>query len=285
MIKFTNSFKPLALSTTLLLAGLVGGCGDSNNYGGGGYNGGGSNPSAGAGPTGGTCTGSACVDLGTAANYSVLAESAITTTGTTVVNGNVGLSPAAKSDFGGWSQADDSTNTYATSVYVVAPGKMYASNHTGGTTPADLTLAIGHKDAAYAAAAAKPTPPTPVCPGTGAFDGTVVPALAPGVYTCAVNVTIPNSFTLNGSATDVWVFQITGTLTQAANTQIILTGGALPRNVFWQVSDVVAIGADAVMQGIVLGFSTISMGSGASVNGRLLGNTDITFIANTVTLP
>jgi hypothetical protein len=143
-----------------------------------------------------------------------------------------------------------------------------------------MTAAQTDMGLAYTDAAGKPG--GAACPGAGNMGGLT---LAAGVYTCAINVTIPTNLTLSGSATDVWVFQIAGTLTQAAATQVILTGGALPKNVFWQASGVVAIGANALMQGIVLGFDTISMQNGAAINGRLLGKTDVTLIANTVTLP
>ncbi len=63
----------------------------------------------------------------------------------------------------------------------------------------------------------------------GSFLITGLPA---GVYTCAVNVTIPGTLTLNGSATDVWVFKITGKLTQSNGIHVNLTGGALPQKRF-----------------------------------------------------
>jgi hypothetical protein len=98
-------------------------------------------------------------------------------------------------------------------------------------------------------------------------------------------VTIPANFTLNGNATDVWVFQITGTLTQASATQVILTGGALPKNVFWQVTGTVDIGTTAVMQGVVLAQTNIAVRTGATVNGRLLAQTAVTLDQATVTVP
>lgn len=274
--------RPLTWSALILLAAVTAGCGGGGNHGGGG-----SSTAAGSGPTGSNCTGAACVDLGTAANYSILAETGVSTTGVTSVNGNIGLSPAAKVFLTGWSQTDDVTDTYATSALVVAPGKLYAANNIGGTTSSDLSVAVANKDTAYTAAANKAPAGgglITACPGVGVLGGLT---LGPGVYTCAVNVTIQTgtNLTLNGSATDVWVFQITGTLTQAASTQVILTGGALAKNVFWQVSDVVTIEPSASMQGIILGFSTIAMQSGATITGRLLSNTDVTLIANTITLP
>jgi hypothetical protein len=112
--------------------------------------------------------------------------------------------------------------------------------------------------------------------------------LAAGVYTCAIPaVTIPSgNLTLNGSATDVWVFNITGKLTQISGTQVLLTGGALAQNVFWVVSDVVDIGTTALMQGVILAQTNISVGTSATVKGRLLAQTAVTLGASTtVTQP
>lgn len=268
-----------------LLAIFVAGCG-------GGGGGGGSAATTGAAATsagapGNVCSGgAACVSLGTAgslgaaAGYAILAKTNVGTTAPSVVTGNIGLSPAAKVFLTGWSQTDDGTNTFATSAQVVPPFRLYASNHTGGTTSADLTTAVGSMEGAYTAATAKTS--TAACPGVGNLGGLT---LAPGVYTCAVNVTIPTSVTLNGSATDVWVFQITGTLTQAAATQVLLTGGALPENVFWQASGAVAIGTTATMRGIVLAQTNIAVQTGATVIGRLLAQTAVTLDQATVTQP
>ena len=116
----------------------------------------------------------------------------------------------------------------------------------------------------------------------GAFLVTGLPA---GVYTCAVNVTIPGNLTLNGSATDVWVFKIAGKLTQSNSTQVNLTGGALPKNVFWQVSGVVDIGTSALMQGVILAQTNIEVRTLGTVNGRLLAQTAVNLQQATVTAP
>ena len=106
-----------------------------------------------------------------------------------------------------------------------------------------------------------------------------------GVYTCAVNVSIPTDLTLDGSATDVWVFQITGTLGMAAAKNVILSGGALPQNIFWQVSGAVTIGANSHFEGIILGQTSITFGNQASIDGRLLAQTAVTLNETTVTQP
>jgi hypothetical protein len=282
MNRFENITKPLMWSTTLLLAAIVAGCGGSGN----GIPGA-TTTSAGSGPVGSTCSGASCVNLGKAANYVILAKTGVATVPTSKVTGNVGLSPTARIGLTGWAETYDVTDTYATSAQVAAPGKLYAADNVGGTTSVDLTTAVGDMQTAYTAAAGMPAAGgglVTLCPGAGAFGGLTV---APGVYKCAVNVGIATAtnLVLNGTATDVWVFEITGNVTQAAATQVQLTGGALAKNVFWQVSGSVDIGTTALMQGVILGKTLINLQAGAAENGRLLAQTAVTLNQNTVTQP
>ena len=109
--------------------------------------------------------------------------------------------------------------------------------------------------------------------------------LTAGVYACSTGLLISTNTTLSGSATDVWVFQIAQTITQANATQVNLIGGALAKNVFWQVAEGVSIGTTAQFNGIILGKTTIAMATGSSITGRLLAQTAVTLGAATVTLP
>lgn len=275
MNRFRSFFKPLMWSMALLMAAFVAGCGGGGNHGGG------VDPnSAVAGPTGSVCTGAACVNLGTAANYSILAKAGASTTGTTVVNGNVGVSPIARVGLTGWAETSDVTDTYSTSPYVVAPGKLYADDYVGGTTKADLGVAVLNMETAYNNAAG--ILGGAACPGAGEMGGLTLTA---GVYACSTGLLISTNTTLSGSATDVWVFQIAQTLTQANATQVNLIGGALAKNVFWQVAEGVSIGTTAQFNGIILGKTTIAMATGSSITGRLLAQTAVTLGAATVTLP
>ncbi|MDO8988888.1 MAG: ice-binding family protein [Sideroxyarcus sp.] len=248
----------------------------------------------------GGASGTDCVDLMSAANYVILDEATVTFTPiatistTATITGDVAVSPAAASFLTGFSLALDSSSCFSTSTQVV--GNLYAADYSSvngcATATTDtatiLTTAVGDKNTAYSAAMGKAPSGgglVTACPGTGAFDGGVVPPLAAGVYTCGVNVTIPNNFTLDGTATDVWVFQITGSLAQAGATSVLLTGGALPQNVFWIVTNGVAIGANAHMEGVVMSGTNISLLAGASVKGRLFGRTGVLMDSNTVTMP
>jgi len=87
------------------------------------------------------------------------------------------------------------------------------------------------------------------------------------------------------AATDVWIFKVAGTLDMAAAKNVILSGGALPQNIFWQVSGVVTIGANTRFKGIILGQTIINFGNLASIDGRLLAQSAVVLDATTVTVP
>ena len=91
--------------------------------------------------------------------------------------------------------------------------------------------------------------------------------------------------TLTGDATDVWIFQIVGTLNVAAATEIILTGGALPKNVFWQSSGAVTLGAMSHLEGVVLASTAFTSGAGTTIKGRVLSQTDVTITGSNVVQP
>jgi hypothetical protein len=138
-------------------------------------------------------------------------------------------------------------------------------------------------ETAYTAAAAKPAGAGPKLNLGG---GTLTDqTLTPGVYTWDTAVTIPTNLTLNGSATDVWVFQVAGTLNMTAAKNVVLSGGALAKNVFWQASGAVTIGANTQFKGIVLGKTSITFGSNSSIDGRLLAQTAVVLDATRVTVP
>jgi len=280
-----KTLKPVAFTLTLLMTAILSGCGGGG--GGGSAAATAAASAAAAGPIGTVCTGAACVALGTAGNYAILAKTAVSTVPASVVTGNVGISPASRTFLTGWSLIAEPTDTYFTSAQVAAPGKLYAADNVGGSTSVDLTTAIGDMQTAYTAAAGKAPAGgglITACPGAGNFGGLTIAA---GVYTCVPQVLIPGAtiLTLNGTATDVWVFQMAGGLNQTANTQVNLTGGALAKNVFWQSATTVTIGVGALMQGVILSKTDIVLGTGATENGRLLAQTAVTLQANTITQP
>ena len=293
MNKYSNSSGVLRLLMALALTGFVFGCGGGGGVGGGGGGvappalGTPENPFLGFGPTGGVCTGAACVSLGTAANYVILAKTGVSTVPPSVVTGNVGLSPAAASFITGFSLRTpvviDAAGNFSTSAQVT--GKVYAAdyNEPPNPTPADLTTAVLNMQAAYDDAAGRPT-------GLGLLDrfgGDLTgQTLTPGVYTWGTGVLInAPGVTLSGPATGVWIFQIAQTLTVGNGAIVTLSGGALAQNVFWQVADVAALGTTVQFKGIILGQTAITLNTGATINGRALAQTAVTLDASTVTQP
>jgi hypothetical protein len=286
MNNYSSDSKLLMWVMALVLTGVVAGCG--------GGGGGGQVEPAQTTAGGAVCTGAGCVSLGTAGSlgaasgYAILAKTAVTTVPNSVVTGNVGVSPAARTFLTGWSLITEPTDTSFTSAQVVAPGKLYAADNVGGTTSADLTTAVGSMQTAYTDAAGRTaTSAATTNVGAGTLTSQTFNAVPGGVtvYEWGSAVTIPTDLTFNGTATDVFILKVAGTLDMAAAMNVILAGGALPKNIFWQVSGVVTIGAGTHFEGIILAQTAITFGNLASINGRLLAQSAVTLDATTVTAP
>jgi len=221
------------------------------------------------------------VNLGTAANYVILAKTGITTTGVTAIKGNIGISPAAATAMTGFGLILDSGGTFSTSSVVSAPGKIYAANY-ASPTPSILTTAVGDMETAYTDAAGRP-PPNTLNLGGGALNGQVISA---GLYTWTTPVSVGGTVTINGGSGDIWIFQIPGTLTFNSGSQILLTGGAKCEHVFWQVAGQITFGSTSATKGIFLGKTGAVFNSGATLScGRVLAQTAVTMIGNSITKP
>jgi hypothetical protein len=217
------------------------------------------------------------INLLSAGNYVILAESGIDTTGTTAIVGDLGLSPAAASYLSGFSQIPgiSAGTVYSTSSYVI--GKLYASDYTGGSTTAELSTAISDMGTAYLASGTQAADVNEL--GTGNIGGLT---LGRGVYKWTTDVTIPSNLTLVGTATDVWIFNTTKQLDLSAATTIVLSGGALPQNVFWRVEMTTTLETTSQFEGIILDFTDIELRTGAGINGRLFSQTAVNLQSSTV---
>lgn len=199
------------------------------------------------------------VTLGTAANFAVLGGSSVTNTGPTIVTGDLGISPGS-------------------AVTGFPPGILIGALHV-----ADAAAAQAQTDllAAYNDAASRipdATIPTEL-------GGTTV---TPGVYDSAAGTfQITGNLTLDaqGDPNAVFIFQTASTLITAAASTVTLTGGAQACNVFWQVGSSATLGTTTDFVGDILALTSITVGSGVTVNGRTLAlNGAVTLDTNTITL-
>lgn len=220
-------------------------------------------------------TGTLPVALKTAGTYVVLAESAISTVASAALTGNVGLSPAAATNITGFGLTLDHTGTFATSPQVT--GEVFAASYTT-PTPALLTAAINDMESAFGDASGR----TPEFLGVGGGSLAAM-TFGPGVYSWTTPVVVTGNIALDGTASDVWILQMAQTLTMDASTRVVLTGGALPANVFWQVSGAVVLDGSAHLEGVLLTATSVALAANVTIKGRILAETAVT-IAGGVTI-
>jgi hypothetical protein len=217
------------------------------------------------------------VDIGSAGDYVILAKTGISTVPTSVVTGNIGVSPAAATYITGFALTSDSTNAFSTSRQIT--GNVYAANY-ASPTPSKMTTAVTDVEHAFSDAAGRAPGVTELGAGNvGAMT------LVPGVYEWSTGLAIPTDLTLTGDATSVWIFQVAQGLTVSPAAKVLLKGGALAKNVYWEVAGKVELGTTAHLEGIVLCRTSVALRTGASINGRLLAQTAITIDASTVAEP
>src|ERR1051325_4778291 len=199
------------------------------------------------------------VALGSATTFAILASSTVTNTGATTVNGDLGVSPG----------------TGLTGAQTVN-GATHLGDSVAAQAQLDLTTA--YNDAAGRTVGAVLV--------AGNLGGQT---LTPGLYTSTSSLEISSgNLTLDaqGNANAVFIFQMASTLTTTAGRQVILSGGAQAANIFWVVGSSATLGTTSVFEGNILALASITVTTGATVEGRLLARTAaVTLDSNTITTP
>jgi len=212
------------------------------------------------------------VNLGVAGEFVILSKTGITDVYKSAVTGDIGSSPISGSAI--LLKCSEVTGT----IYSVDAAGPLPCRVTNATR---LTSAVGDMQTAYTDAAGRSNPNF-MNLGAGNIGGKTLTA---GLYKFTTSVIIPTDVTISGSPTDVWIFQVAGTLKMSSAVRITLAGGALAKNIFWQTAGAVTLGTTSHFEGNILGQTGINMQTGATINGRMLAQTAVTLQMNTVTKP
>lgn len=199
------------------------------------------------------------INLGTAAPFGIIASTAISNTGATIINGELGLFPNTESSITGFPPG--------------LSGDVHAADGVADQ-------ALSDAQTAYNVAASLAS----TSPIAGADLGGQT--LVAGTYTSSSSVLITGTLTLDGQNNpgSLFVFQIGSTLTTASSSSIVLINGAQACNIFFQVGSSATLGASTVFNGNILASVSVSLGDGVIVNGGLFALTGaVTLINDLVT--
>jgi hypothetical protein len=189
--------------------------------------------------------------------FSVLAGSSVTNTGSTTVNGDVGISPG-------------------TAVTGFPPGLASGTIHIADSTAAQAQAALtaGYIDAAERSG------------GTSVSGDLVGRTLTAGVYTSSSSLAVSGDVTLDaqGDPSAVFIFQISSTLTTGSASHVILANSAKACNVFWQVGSSATLGTFSEFKGNILALTSITIATGVNLEGRALArNGSVTLDSDVIT--
>lgn len=183
------------------------------------------------------------LNLLSASSYSILAATTVTSSGSSTVSGDVGVSPG--SVIGGFPPG-------------ILGGDLHAGDGEANQAQVDL-------HGAFVDAQGRTS--TAVMPGT--LDGRT---LAPGVQNSYGSVALGSTVTLDGqnNPDSLFIFQVAGSLTTAASSRVRLINGADANRVFWQVTGSSSLGAASTFVGTLMSAGSIAVRSGARLTGRVL---------------
>jgi hypothetical protein len=202
----------------------------------------------------------ALVALGTAAPNGIMAGTAVTCISGGTINADVSVSPG---------------NTISGFGPCVITGVRHLGDAVALQGQIDLTTA-------YNTLAGLP------CPAANAIVGDLGGTTkAAGVYCTAIGIGVTGVLTLDGGGDPNanFVFQAGTSLVTAGN--VVLINGAQAKNVYWQVGSSATLGTASQWQGNILTLTSITMVTGANLNGRALARNGAVTLGtgNTITLP
>lgn len=197
--------------------------------------------------------------LGAADSYGVVANQAVTNTGPTIINGDLGLSPGAATSITGFPPG-------------VVTGTINAANAASLAAQNSITTA-------YNALAGQPCDVNLTGQNLGGLT------LTPGAYCFSTSAQLTGTLTLNGLGNPgaVWVFQIGSTLTTASSSRVVFINAGQACGTFWQVGSSATLGTNTAFAGNILALASNTLTTGATNSGAVFARTGaVTLDSNVV---
>ncbi|HZK61123.1 MAG TPA: ice-binding family protein [Anaerovoracaceae bacterium] len=209
------------------------------------------------------------VELLTTETFAILANTTITNTGPTKIDGDAGNNVGLYSG----------TDIPGLAQITMTGGTVY----TGGAVSL-ASVAKTDLTAAYLDAESR-TSTSAIDARDGGLDGLI---LTTGVYNSAstMDLGVNKVLTLDaqGDPEAVFIFQVGSDLTTGTGSKIELTGGAVYCRVFWQVGSSATLGVNSTFVGHIFALTTITANTGAKIQGQLLArNGAVNLDSNTIT--
>ena len=202
------------------------------------------------------------IDMGSAAPFAILAGSTVESNGDSIITGDLGVSPG-------------------TAVIGFPPGVLNGAEFTGvasaaGEAKLDLSIA-------FDGAAGRATGAVSLASDLSGLT------LYPGLYSNSTSVMLSaGNVTLDalGDENAVFIFQMGSTLTTGSGTEVVLSGGAKAANIYWQVGSSATLGTTSIFKGNILAQESITLETGATLEGRALTQTAaVTLDAAVIAVP